>query len=148
MLSRHCKGDIGEYVYMVNCDEQNAVEIVFDGMNEFSEYDVVNDTTRTIGNTICLSPCEAILLKKGVAEKEYKKYSTEQCITENFKIKDRTENALMLDFIHYSKNGVDYSDEVFYSKMLDELHMTQSTDYMDITSFKRLIYIGIRNCSQ
>ncbi len=121
VLSRCCKGEIGEYVYIVNCDEKNCAELVFDEMEKFVEYDVVQDKTYALDATVRLSPCQAIVLKKGNAHKPYIPFLMEKEETGAFVFKGRTENTLTLDFVRFSKDGVYYSDDVFYSKMLDEL---------------------------
>ena len=121
VLSRYCKGEIGEYLYVVNSDEDNSAEFTFDEIENFVEYDITVEETYSIGKTIVLSPCQAIILKRAATKNSRVSFGKQKDITSAFAFSTRTENTLMLDFIRFSKDGENYSDEIFYSQMLDEL---------------------------
>jgi len=121
VVSRYCKGEIGEYIYILNCDEFDGAELVFDGMENFVEYDIVRDKTYALKGSVRLAPCQSVLLTKGSSDRAKKEFETKEDITKAFSFKDRTDNMLMLDFVRFSKDGKNFSDTVFYSRMLDEL---------------------------
>lgn len=121
VVSRYCKGAIGEYIYIVNFDETDSAEIVFDSIEDFVEYDILQDKEFALEKTITLAPCQSVLLKKGISKIKRAKIVKEEDVTNAFAFKTRTENTLMLDFVRFSKDGKNFSDTVFYSQMLDEL---------------------------
>ena len=119
LFQRYCKGDLGEFIFLLNTDEKEVLCQIPDG---WVCVDFENKTFVNCVDNLSLQPKQSMLLKwetigagAGLTKKTHRAY-----VTENFSVTAVHDNNLLLDFVKVSFNGTEYLDKKFTEQILDE----------------------------
>ncbi len=120
VFQRHCMGELGEFVFLLNTDEKEVVCQIPKG---WVGVDFESKTFVPCAGILPLQAKQSILLKREMtgAGTSLTKKSVATDITENFAITEIDNNNLLLDFAKVSFDGVQYSEKKFTEQILDEL---------------------------
>ena len=124
LFQRHCIGELGEFIFLLNTDEKTVVCQIPDGWVcvDFENKNFVN----CVGD-LSLQPKQSMLLKReriGAGTSLTKK-TLRADVTENFSVTAVGDNNLFLDFVKVSFNGAEYSERKHTEQVLDELIRAQ-----------------------
>ena len=123
-FQRHCIGDIGEFIFLLNTDEKTVVCQIPDG---WVGVDFENKTFINYADVLSLQPKQSMLLKRetmGACTSLMKKTAVAD-VTDKFSVTAIGDNNLLLDFVKVSFNGVEYSERKHTEQALDELIRAQ-----------------------
>lgn len=140
LFQRHCVGEIGEFIFLLNTDEKAVVCQIPDGWVcvDFENRNFVN----CVGD-LSLQPKRSTLLKRERigAGTSLTKNSLRTDVTENFSVTAVGDNNLLLDFVKLSFNGAEYTERKHTEQVLDELIRTkyQGKVYLKYEFFANLI---------
>lgn len=124
VFQRHCKGEAGEFLFLLNTGEGNAECVLPRG---YQVVDLERERTLSCDDTITLQPRQATLLKKGTDKSAgmMRNESERVDITKQFKVTDIDENNLLLDFAETSFDGRIYSERKHTEQILDDMIRAQ-----------------------
>lgn len=124
VFQRHCKGELGEFLFLLNTDEKETLCAIPSG---WSEVDFDSKLLVKCADTMLLQPQESVLLKWETMGACTRLTQSRQCldVTESFTITDIGRNNLLLDFVKISFDGERYSERKHTEQILDELIRAQ-----------------------
>ena len=105
------------YFYIVNLKDATELELFYKGFKSFEK----EDDETIIGNKIHFDKYESMILYPSNKEVTVKKELKVLELEKNYKILEKVDNYLTLDFIQYSKDGINYSKPMFYTHIFDRL---------------------------
>lgn len=120
LFQRHCIGELGEFIFLLNTDEKAVLCQIPDCWVcvDFENKNFVNCV-----ENLSLQPKQSMLLKReriGAGTSLTKKILRTD-ITESFSVTAVGDNNLLLDFVKVSFNGAEYSEKKHTEQVLDEL---------------------------
>ena len=120
LFQRYCKGDLGEFIFLLNTDEK---EVLCQIPNGWACVDFENKNFVNCVGDLLLPPKQSKLLKRETigAGASLTKKTLPVDVTENFAITEIDNNNLLLDFAKVSFDGAQYSERKFTEQILDEL---------------------------
>ena len=107
------------YFYIVNLGEETDLELSYKGYKSFSRED--DDSGPILSNKIHFNKYESMILYPSNEEPTQQKDLQVLELEKNFKITEKVDNYLTLDFVSVSKDGVNYSRQYFYTEIFDKL---------------------------
>ena len=105
------------YFYIVNLGDATELELSYKGYKSFEK----EDDELILGNEIHFDKYESMILYPSNKEVTKMKELNVLELEKNFRITKKVDNYLTLDFIQYSKDGINYSKPMFYTHMFDKL---------------------------
>ena len=120
LFQRHCIGELGEFIFLLNTDEKTVVCQIPDG---WVSVDFENKGFVACGDLLSLQPKQSMLLKRETigVDASLKDKTLRVDVAENFLITAVDNNNLLLDFVKVSFNGTEYSEIKHTEQVLDEL---------------------------
>lgn len=124
VFQRHCKGELGEFLFLLNTDEKESSCSIPSG---WSEVDFERKSLIKCTDTVLLQPKGSVLLKRETAGACTRLTQNTQRldVTKNFTITNIEKNNLLLDFARISLNGEGYLERKHTEQILDELIRAQ-----------------------
>ena len=120
VFERHCIGELGEFLFLLNTDEKEAV---FEIPSGWVSVDLQTKSCENCIGMRTLQAKEALLLKRettGVGTRLTKSLKVLD-VTNCLKITAVGDNNLLLDFVKVSFDGKEYTDKRYTEQILDEL---------------------------
>ena len=120
LFQRHCIGELGEFIFLLNTDEKTVVCQIPDG---WFSVDFENKNLVDCVGDLSLQPKQSLLLKRETvgAGASLTKKTLRADVTENFSVTAVDDNNLLLDFVKISFDGAEYSERKHTEQVLDEL---------------------------
>ena len=106
------------YFYVVNLGDETELELSYKGYKSFAKE---SDEDVILGNKIHFNKYESMVLYPSNEEPDKEKELKVLKLNKDFKITEKVDNYLTLDFMEYSKDGTNYSKKMFYSHIFDKL---------------------------
>ncbi|MBO5374369.1 MAG: hypothetical protein J6A54_02845, partial [Clostridia bacterium] len=110
-----------EFIYIVNLGEKKVVNIKLKNGTSFASYDIMSDSYRIVPTRLTLDAWQSCVL---YASNDTPRASTPLqplYLKDKFEVVGKTDNYFTLDFVRYSKNGVDYTESLHHMGALDQL---------------------------
>ena len=124
LFQRYCKGELGEFIFLLNTDEKEVFCQIPDG---WVCVDFENKNFVSCVGDLLLPPKQSMLLKWETigAGASLTKKTLCADVTENFSVTAIGDNNLLLDFVKVSFDGTEYSERKHTEQVLDELIRAQ-----------------------
>ena len=108
------------YFYIVNLsEEKTSLELFYKGYKTFSKED--DDSGTILSNTIHFDKYESMILYPSNEEITPHKELQVLQLGKGFRVTEKVDNYLTLDFVRYSKDGRSFSDPIFVMAAFDKL---------------------------
>ena len=107
------------YLYVVNLGDETELELSYKGFKSFSRED--DDQGLILSNHIHFDRYESMILYPSNEEPTLKKELKVLELKKNFDITDKVDNYLTIDFLSYSKDGVNFSKPYFHMHLFENL---------------------------
>ena len=120
LFQRYCKGELGEFIFLLNTDEKEVLCQIPDGW-VCVDFEAKNFVACAVA--LPLQAKQSMLLKRemGWAGTSLTKKTPPVDVIENFAITEIDNNNLLLDFAKVSFDGAQYLEREFTEQILDEL---------------------------
>ena len=106
------------YFYIVNLGDETELELSYKGYKSFSRE---LGEEKIYGNKIHFNKYESMILYPSNEEVSKEEELKVLKLNKNFRIVNKVDNYLTLDFIKYSTDGINYSKPMFYTQLFDKL---------------------------
>ncbi len=113
--------DGNEFIYAVNLGEATTVKFDIKNGTSFRAYDIMTDSYEVLGTEVYFDKGQSYLLYLSNETPTEKKTRKELRLGEKFTVVGQPENYIMLDFIRYSTDGVNYSRPVHHMGVFNEM---------------------------
>ena len=112
------KDEDGEsYFYIVNLGDETELELSYKGYSSFARA----DKDEVLSNKIHFNKFESMILYPSNEKVTIKEELKVLELKKNFEVTEKVDNYLTLDFISYSKDGVNFSKKLFCMNVFDIL---------------------------
>lgn len=117
------KSKKGDFIILLNISDSECATGVLrvQGKMSLGEYCFSEDKTYVFGGEFTLEPCESKIIFVDQAEQERVDKLMVAFDKGKFEVKERDENALLLDFVKYSLDGKNYSEKYPLSAIFQHL---------------------------
>ncbi len=119
LLYRSCSGDLGEFTFILNVDEEKTATLKLD--RTYSVIDLINHVKYRVEGQITLQPQKSVLLKKERSVVVANKLQNTIDVTNDFWLRSMSQNNLIVDFAQYSFGGKKWSESLYTAHLVDDL---------------------------
>lgn len=120
-LTHRISDDGKEFYYLVNVGAPTDFELKTDNGKYFNSYDIFNDKYEVIDGKLHFNTGDSYLLYLTEDKPSEKKKLKNLYLDKNFEIVEKPENYLIMDFLKYSFDGVNYSESLHHMGVFNEM---------------------------
>ena len=110
-----------EFIYAVNLGDEITVDFELKNGTSFKSYDILKDEYSIISTQVHFDKGQSYILYISREIPSDVSELTPIYLNKEFKIKEKVDNYLTLDYIRYSTDGVNYSEPLHHMGVFDEL---------------------------
>lgn len=113
--------ELGEFIFIKNISNDKECSFDIENYGEYRAFDLNTLTISPIEKHNVVAPFDSLILIKDDTKCEDKKVKKAVDITSNFKIKEISENYLVIDNVSYSYDGKEYTEKMPIQQSFEQL---------------------------